>query len=79
VWAADNKKMVGHYYTTAEHPDVFSLPLKDGKRKNIPYAVILGRVPDANDPDYLQIKPILDKSYTLIFENGFCQLYRLKK
>lgn len=78
VWAADNKKMIGHYYTTVEHPDVFSLPQKDGKRKDIPYVVMLGRVADANDPDYLQIKPILDKSYRLIFENDLCQLYRLK-
>jgi hypothetical protein len=69
VWAADNKKMIGHYYSNSRNPDVFSLPQKDGKIQEIPYAVIFGKMPDDTDPDYQQIKPILDKSYSLIFQN----------
>jgi hypothetical protein len=79
VWAADNKKMIGHYYSNALNPDVFSLPQKDGKIQEIPYAVIFGKMPDDTDPDYQQIKPILDKSYKLIFQNDFCRLYQLRK
>ncbi len=30
VWAADNKKMIDHFYSYAQNPDVFSLPQKDG-------------------------------------------------
>jgi hypothetical protein len=79
VWAADNKKMIDHFYSNAQNPDVFSLPQKDGKIQEIPYAVIFGKMPDSSDPDFQKIKPILDKSYELIFQNGFCWLYRLGK
>lgn len=78
VWAADNKKMIQRYYSNPQNPDVFSLPQNDGKIKEIPYAVIFGQMPDEKDADYQQIKPILDRSYTLIFKNDFCQLYQLK-
>ncbi len=79
VWAADNKKMIGHFYSNAQNPEVFSLLQKDGKIQEIPYAVIFGKMPDETDADYQQIKPILDKSYTLIFKNDFCWLYQLGK
>lgn len=79
VWAADNKKMIDHFYSNAQNPNVFSLPQKDGKIQEIPYAVIFGKMPDDSDPDFQKIKPILDKSYELIFQNGFCWLYRLGK
>lgn len=79
VWAADNKKMIDHFYSNAQNPDVFSLPQKDGKIQEIPYAVIFGKMPDETDPDFQKIKPILNKSYELIFQNGFCWLYRLGK
>lgn len=79
VWAADNKKMISHFYSNAPNPDIFSLRQKDGKIQEIPYAVIFGTMPEDSDPDYQLIKPILDKSYSLIFQNDFCRLYQLKK
>lgn len=79
VWAADNKKMISHFYSNSPNPDIFSLRQKDGKIQEIPYAVIFGRMPDETDADYQLIKPILDKSYSLIFQNDFCRLYRLGK
>jgi hypothetical protein len=79
VWAADNKKMIDHFYSNAQNPDVFSLPLKDGKIQEIPFAVIFGKMPDDSDPGFQKIKPILNKSYELIFQNDFCWLYRLGK
>ena len=79
VWAADNKRMIRNYYANIQNPDIFSLPQKDGNIHEIPYVVIYGKMPDETDPDYQQIKPILNKSYTLIFHNDFCWLYRLGK
>lgn len=79
VWAADNKKMISHFYSNSPNPDIFSLRQKDGKIQEIPYAVIFGKMPDETDADYQLIKPILDKSYSLIFQNDFCRLYRLGK
>lgn len=79
VWGVENKKIIDRFYSNAQNPDVFSLPQKDGKIQEIPYAVIFGKMPDTNDPDFQKIKPILDKSYELIFQNDFCWLYRLGK
>lgn len=79
VWAADNKKMVKSFYQNPQNPDVFSLPLKDGKIQEIPYVVIFGAQPDETNSDFALIKSILEKSYTLTFQNGFCYLYKLGK
>lgn len=79
VWAADNKKMISHYYSNSPNPDIFSIRQKDGKIQEIPYAVIFGKMPNETDADYQLIKPILDKSYSLIFRNEFCSLYRIGK
>lgn len=78
-WGVDNKKITGDFYSNPLHPDVFSLPKLDGKFQEIPYAVIIGTVPNDTDPDYQKIKLILDKSYSLTFQNEFCRLYRLGK
>ena len=79
VWGVENKKIIDRIYSNSLNPDVFSLPQKDRKIQEIPYAVIFGKMPDDSDPDFQKIKPILDKSYELIFQNGFCWLYRLGK
>ena len=79
VWGVENKKIIDRIYSNSLNPDVFSLPQKDGKIQEIPYAVIFGKMPDETDPDFQKIKPILDKSYKLIFQNDFCWLYRLGK
>ena len=77
VWGPDNKNMIVKYFTNPQNPNIFSLPRKDGKIQEIPYAVIFGKMPDDTDPDYQQIKSILDKSYSLTFQNEFCKLYQL--
>lgn len=78
-WGADNKKLIGNFYSNSQNPDIFSLPQKDGKIQEIPYAVIIGETPGDTDQDYQKTKLILDKSYSLIFKNDFCRLYRLGK
>ncbi|MBK7093865.1 MAG: hypothetical protein IPH57_01890 [Saprospiraceae bacterium] len=77
VWAADNKKMIGHYYSNPLKQEVFSLPQKDGKIKIIPYIVIIGKMQIESDPDFQKIKSILDSSYKLIFKNDLCLLYKI--
>jgi hypothetical protein len=79
VWGVQNRKIVGTYYANPQNQDIFSLPQKDGKIKEIPYAVIYGKMPDETEEFFKQIKPILDKSYRLIYENDFCHLYHLEK
>lgn len=79
VWGVQNRKIVATYYSNPQNPDIFSLPQKDGKIKEIPYAVIFGKMPDETDEYFKAIKPILDKSYALVYKNDFCYLYHLQK
>lgn len=79
VWGVQNRKIIGSYYSNPQNPDIFSLPQKDGKIKEIPYAVIFGKMPDETEEFFKVIKPILDKSYSLVYEDDFCHLYHLGK
>lgn len=77
VWAADNRKMINKFYLHSENPDFFTLPRKNGSSQIIPYAVIFGKVTDEKEDNYLKIMSILDKSYSLTFQNDFCKLYKI--
>jgi hypothetical protein len=78
-WGVQNRKIVANYYRNPQYPDIFSLPGKDGNIKEIPYAVIYGKMPDDSEEFFKVIKPILNKSYRLVFENDLCHLYHLEK
>ena len=76
VWAADNRKLIDSMYLNADNPDVFSMPKKDGSSAPIPYVVIFGKVAEEHQESYLKIMSVLDLSYELSFDNGFCKLYK---
>lgn len=78
VWAADNKKMVEHFFTTPENHHIFSLPLKSGTRNPIPYVAIFGTVKDKQNENYEEIIAVLDNGYDMLFENDFCKLYQIR-
>lgn len=79
VWGVQNRKIISTFYSNSQNPDIFSLPQKNNKIKEIPYAVIFGKMPDETEEFFKVIKPILDKSYRLVYENDFCHLYHLEK
>lgn len=78
VWAADNKIMLENFYTSSKNLKAFSLPLKSGERKIIPYVVIFGKVTNEQDENYRKIVSVLNAGYNLHFENDFCKLYKIQ-
>ncbi len=78
VWAADNRKMIDNFYTAPDSQNYFSLPLKNGGRKEIPYVVVFGKVTNEEEANYKKITSILSTGYSIHYENDFCKLYKLK-
>ena len=78
VWAADNRKMIDNFYTAPDSQNYFSLPLKNGGRKEIPYVVVFGKVTNEEEANYKKITSILSTRYSIHYENDFCKLYKLR-
>ena len=79
VWGANNRKLTDDFYTKPKEQMNFSLPLKNGERRTIPYVAIFGKVTNEQDENYQKIISVLNTGYSLHYENDFCKLYKLKQ
>ena len=77
VWGANNRKLIENFYSLPDYPNAFSLPLQDGNTQVIPYVVIFGKVAPEQEESYKKVMSILNRGYSLTFENDFCKLYHL--
>lgn len=78
VWGVQNKNIIKDFFINSQHPTCFSLPLKNGEAQEIEYVTIIGHPQDKNEANFKEIQSIIQKNYSMIFQNDFCKLYQLK-
>jgi hypothetical protein len=78
TWGVENKTVVKRMYINLPDTTVFSLKTKTNDLKKIPYVVKFGNSVDLTKDYNIKINEVLASGYNLIFQNDFCQLYKLK-